>query len=338
MSGSEPGRSTTPGLGPHCVGQRVVVRRMLRGEHGPTGGPAFTDLLGVMERWSGGTTSVRAEDGTLTEIALADIVSGKSVPPRPSVRNRVTAEEAERRAARSWPAVETAYVGDWLLRASSGFSRRANSALLVGDPGRPVEEALGEVVHFYTGRALPVLVQSIAGSKTDAALRGRGWAPARPDEADVSFLLGGVASAARAVRRMAAEVGQVEVGAGLPDGWLATDDRAAAAPDAARAVLTGPESVGFAEVLVDGSVVARGRAALGDEPDPWVGITDLWVAPGWRRKGLGTAVSGALLGWAAERGATTVHLQVLSDDTAARGLYERLGLSEHHRYRYLTNP
>ena len=34
-------------LGPHVVGERVVVRRLLRGETGPTGGPAFTDLLGT---------------------------------------------------------------------------------------------------------------------------------------------------------------------------------------------------------------------------------------------------------------------------------------------------
>src|SRR3954470_18761179 len=87
-----PAMSTPPGLGPHCVGQRVVVRRVLPGETGPSGGPAMTDLLGVMESWTDGSTVVRAEDGTTTEIALRDIVSGKPVPPRASARMRVSAE------------------------------------------------------------------------------------------------------------------------------------------------------------------------------------------------------------------------------------------------------
>ena len=46
-----PPMSAPPGLGPHCVGQRVVVRRLLPGQTGPSGGPAMTDLLGVMESW-----------------------------------------------------------------------------------------------------------------------------------------------------------------------------------------------------------------------------------------------------------------------------------------------
>ena len=33
------------GLGPWCVGKRVVVRRRVPGSTGPSGGPAMTDLL-----------------------------------------------------------------------------------------------------------------------------------------------------------------------------------------------------------------------------------------------------------------------------------------------------
>ncbi|MDQ6687954.1 MAG: hypothetical protein M3Z50_10190 [Actinomycetota bacterium] len=71
-------------LGPHVVGERVVVRRLLRGETGPSGGPAMTDVLGVMESWADGRTTIRPADGPLVEINVADIVAGKPVPPRPS--------------------------------------------------------------------------------------------------------------------------------------------------------------------------------------------------------------------------------------------------------------
>src|SRR3954447_24462690 len=86
--------SKPPGLGPHCVGQRVVVRRVLPGLTGPSGGPAMTDLLGVMESWSPAVTEIRGGEGGVTEIGWADIVSGKPVPPRASPRMRVTAEHA----------------------------------------------------------------------------------------------------------------------------------------------------------------------------------------------------------------------------------------------------
>ncbi|MDX6326373.1 MAG: N-acetylglutamate synthase, partial [Nocardioidaceae bacterium] len=39
------------GLGPWCVGTRVVVRRRLSGRTGPSGGPALTDLLGILDHW-----------------------------------------------------------------------------------------------------------------------------------------------------------------------------------------------------------------------------------------------------------------------------------------------
>jgi hypothetical protein len=72
-----------PLLGPHCVGRRVVVRRLLRDETGPSGGPAMTDVIGVMESWDEGVTTVRTKDGGLVTIEVADIVSGKPVPPPP---------------------------------------------------------------------------------------------------------------------------------------------------------------------------------------------------------------------------------------------------------------
>src|SRR6476469_8152631 len=155
-----------PGLGPHCVGLRVVVRRVLPGQSGPSGGPAMTDLLGVMENWDGTSTLVRAEDGTATRIALADVVSGKPVPPRASPRMRVSAERACAMANASWPAVHTRPVGDWLLRASGGFSARANSVMAVGDPGVPFEEAVATAVEFYAGHRLVPWAQVVVGSGT----------------------------------------------------------------------------------------------------------------------------------------------------------------------------
>jgi ribosomal protein S18 acetylase RimI-like enzyme len=337
--------SSPPGLGPHVVGQRVVVRRVLPGETGPTGGPAFTDVLGVMEYWSGEDAAVRTESGELVRIRIGDIVSGKPVPPRPSVRLRVPAEVAERRALASWPARETEPLGEWVLRASDGYSGRANAALAVGDPGIPFEEALVRVRAFYESRSLPPWAQVVVDSDVHASFESAGWVLARPGEADTLFQLASVASALRVVRRSLPPVErEVTVSSHVDAAWLADDDRALSLGPTALAVLDGPPEVGFVSVRLPGAeqVVAKGRVARGSGTvpgdDDWAGITNVWVCPDHRRSGLGTVVMRALLEWAAERGATTAYLQVRGDNPPALAAYERLGFLTHHAYRYLTVP
>jgi N-acetylglutamate synthase len=330
-----------PGLGPRCVGTRVVVRRLLRGETGPSGGPAMTDLLGVMESWDENATKVRAEDGTLTEIAIADIVSGKPVPERPRGRMRVSAEQACRLSNASWPAIHTRPLGDWLLRASGGFSARANSVMAVGDPGVPFAEAVATTVGFYREHGLTPWAQVVVGSETGDRFLSSGWTLARQGEADSEFHIASVAEAARALRTMLpAASPPVTVGAELTPAWLANDARALAHHDAAVAVLEGPEQVGFVEIRAPGAgkeepLAAKGRIAC--EGD-WAGITDVWVAPDHRRRGLGTAVLDAMLSWAAERGAISAYLQVRADNTPALALYATMGFRAHHSYRYLAAP
>lgn len=315
------------------------MRRVVRGETGPTGGPAFTDVLGIMESWGDGLTAVRSESGEVTEIRLADIVSGKPVPPRPSVRHRVSAEDAERRALASWPASETEPLGDWVLRASGGFSARANSVLAVGDPGTSFGAAVETVRAFYGGRGLPAWAQVVVGSDVHHAFESAGWVPARPGEDDTQFQIASVSAALRVVRRTLPQVSPtVAMSTTAGAAWLADEEHALAHGDTARAVLERPDEVAFAEVRLDrpdGPVIAKGRAAYADD---WVGMSNVWVSPEHRRQGIAVVVLAALLEWAAERGAVTAYLQTRGDNPAALALYERLGFLTHHAYRYLAAP
>jgi len=73
-------------LTPADVGRRVVVRRALPGERGPSGGPAYTDVIGVLEAWEDQHLVVRRKDDTTVRIAVADVVAAKPVPPPPAPR------------------------------------------------------------------------------------------------------------------------------------------------------------------------------------------------------------------------------------------------------------
>lgn len=281
------------------IGQRIVVRRVLRGEVGPTGGPAFTDVLGVCTAWSAGTCVVQPDEGTAVAIATRDIVSGKPVPPRPPVRLRVGPQEAQVRALALWPDLLTEPLGGWLLRHSpTSTARRANSVLALGPSG--VAGDYERVVEFYAARTGRPIAAVLPGSDEDAMFRSHGWG-AESTDADTLFQIAGVAQARR----------------GLPAPAEAAYD----------------EEGDLVTVRLDDR--ARGVAAYADD---WVGFRGIEVSPDHRRQGLGLAVMAALLAWGAERGATTAYLQVLGDNAPALALYERLGFRTHHAYRYLAPP
>src|SRR5271169_2240865 len=66
--------------------------------------------------------------------------------------------ELERTAAGHWRGTEEEWLGEWLLRAAEGFTGRANSALPLGDPGVPLDEALAAVTQWYRARGLPPMI------------------------------------------------------------------------------------------------------------------------------------------------------------------------------------
>jgi N-acetylglutamate synthase len=180
-------------LGPHVVGQRVVVRRVLPGETGPSGGPAMTDVLGTCVRWSDGECVVQPETGPAVTIPLSLIVSGKPVPPRPSPRFRVGPRECQLRAMALWPDIVTEPLGDWLLRDSAtSTARRANSVMAFGPAGVP--DAYERVVAHYERPVANVLPDS----PEDALFRDRGWVT-EGHEADTVFMM---ASASRVLRAL----------------------------------------------------------------------------------------------------------------------------------------
>jgi N-acetylglutamate synthase len=69
-----------------------------------------------------------------------------------------TVIDLERTAAAHWRGTEEEWLGGWLLRSAEGFTGRANSALPLGDPGMPLDEALAAVTLWYRDRGLPPMV------------------------------------------------------------------------------------------------------------------------------------------------------------------------------------
>ena len=87
--------------------------------------------------------------------------------------------DLERVAAAHWRGTEEEWLGDWLLRAAGGFTGRANSALPLGDPGLPLDDALAAVTRWYRERGLAPMIAVPAPLHGDAR---RTTGPPDPDD------------------------------------------------------------------------------------------------------------------------------------------------------------
>ncbi len=269
--------------------------------------------------------------GESVRIAEDTLVAAKVVPAAPARRRGPAASYAElaRVCARAWQPLESERLGDWELRAAGGFTRRANSVLPLGDPGRPLDEALAYVRQWYAARGLPAYVQTATGAEGTqellcAELEARGWAR------EVSAQLRVAALAP--VADLDADVARVELSRSCDEGWLRRYGRAGDSASHVSEVLASGPSVWFASVPGSGDgPAAIGRCVVDGR---WAGFMAVEVDPEHRRRGLATAVMTALARQALLDGASAAWLQVEGGNDGARALYDRMGFAAHHTYHH----
>lgn len=241
---------------------------------------------------------------------------------------RIDDLELERIAALGWPGLEQERLGDWLLRASGGFTGRGNSVLPVGDPGRSLGEAIDAVVDWYGERGLPPTAQVPLPlcAHVDAALDRRGWRAFNRTHVltgPIALLLGPSGSAPSPGLRLEPYPSPA---------WLGGYHyRGSALPAGAADVLALGADPVFASIEEHGVVVAVGRGIV---DEGWLGVTAVTVNEDRRRRGLGSAIMVGLATWAAEHGARFAYLQVAVENAAALRMYDRLGMRRHHEYQY----
>ncbi|MEV7994456.1 GNAT family N-acetyltransferase [Streptomyces sp. NPDC086077] len=312
------------------VGKRVSVRRL--GDPGVTE-QKFTDTVGVLTSWDDGVLVITRRDGERVRIKESALVAGKVVPAAPARRRGPAAsyEELARIAARGWRPLESERLGEWELRAAAGFTRRANSALPLGDPGVSLDEALSAVRRWYGERGLPAYLQTATGAEGTqellcAELERRGWVR----EVSAEVWTGALAPVADR-----SEGAGVVLSREADAGWLARYQRKSVSEVALR-VLGSGSSVWFASIPGDGGAPAAiGRCVVDGR---WAGFAAVEVDPALRRRGLATEVMAALARRALDEGASAAWLQVETDNAGARSLYAGLGFGAHHTYHHFREP
>jgi GNAT superfamily N-acetyltransferase len=314
----------------------------------PSGG--FRDVLGDLLSADDGRLRVRTRRGEV-EVAAADVVAGKPVPPPPSraapPHRALSTLALETVMARHWVAPDTSHVGGWLLRAAGGFTNRANSALPLGDPGRPPADAVAAVVAWYDARGLPPCAAAPAPREGDpdaavldraaAAFAAAGFAPLAGAGADVLV----APTAALRSPTLAAPDGLEVALLEAPDrGWLDRYHyRGQALTVPGLALLRSAPRQVFAAVH-EGAGASRSTVAVArcSVASGWAGLTAVEVAPEHRRRGLARLLLAACAEWAWREGAGSTYVQVGETNDIALRLYLSAGFEPHHSYAYLRRP
>ena len=240
--------------------------------------------------------------------------------------------ELEARAFAAWPAARVEELGGWRLRATSGVTRRANSAWTSG-PVDDLARAIARAEAFYAERGLPAIFQlcPLSPAGLDEALAARGYAV----DAPVAILSAPLAELARELPAGS----EVRIDAAIADDWFELSGgraRFAAVQPVYRGILErigagGGARAGFALATLDGVAAAT---ALGVRDGAWLGVFSVATLPEFRRRGAATALLRALARWGRALGASGAYLQVERDNRTAFDLYLRDGFREVYGYHY----
>jgi N-acetylglutamate synthase len=291
------------------LGSRVVVRRRV--------GSLFTDLLGELSELSDSHLTVVTVKGPV-RVPLDEVHRAKRVPDIAGL---------ERAAAEAMPALHTERLGDWLLRASEGFTGRANSVLPLGDPGVPISRALGTIIDFYRRHDLPPQadVPLPLGRPVARVLQDRGWRP-------VAGVLVMAIDLPDLLAATPAEPSFEHFPAPTPEMLTMIAGRRGPLTPAAHHVLTQVPKIVFCGYHERGTLLAMARGTVTGTAQRWLGLFHIETAPQARRRGLARAAVGALARWGEGEGARRAYLQVQDDNHPAVSLYRSLGFAEHHTY------
>jgi ribosomal protein S18 acetylase RimI-like enzyme len=234
--------------------------------------------------------------------------------------------DIELAANATWPAREQVQLGDWILRASGKFTKRANSVLAIGSPGVDLNLAVGEVIEFYGTRGLTPTFHIALPTYVELGryLKENGW------HSDIS------------VDVMVADIDEVLGKSQIDSSRTDDDEEISDAPSEEWISLQNDHGVleimtrtpaRYGAIRVNGKIIGVARAS---NYAGWTALTRLYVHPDERGKGLGRDLIYSLLLDAQFLGARKVVLQVDSKNLGAIALYEKMGFRLHHTYEYFS--
>jgi Acetyltransferases len=249
----------------------------------------------------------------------------------------------------AWPALQTEAYDGWLLRFAEGYTKRSNSVSALYPSTLDLREKIAACEEAYAARGLPTVFKILDRAEDrelEAELEGRGYEKLdetvvrlvtlhRPDGAALAASDGSVEASPCG----APGIARIRVGSYFDPEWIEGYCELSRNQKNRPIIEKILAEVGASRIVVgayvDGSFSGCGYGAL---ERGYVGVFDIVVAEGARRRGIGELVVRAILGRAVELGARESYLQVVSGNVPAERLYDKLGYREEYRYWYRRRP
>lgn len=238
------------------------------------------------------------------------------------------------------PSERTLEDGPWVLRMAGGLAKRANSANPRA-PGAVLDaDRLTRIETFYrhVGFRPIVRVTPLASPEADALLEARGYRIA-----DSSFVM--TAQLAPTAPPTPYDGITVSIDTTIPDLWhdaFAQFDRLDTQGRATRRAMLGALDRPHAAITLRDAEQTILGLGLAVRDGTYAGLFDVRVASTARGRGLGRAVTNAMLDWARGAGTAdapvTAYLQVSVENVPALNLYRSLGFAEAYAYHYRVEP
>lgn len=238
----------------------------------------------------------------------------------------------ERAGLKAWPGIEVEWDGQWVRRASNGYTKRANSVQCF-DPAddTDVADRVAAARRWFERRGLPPVFRTnlLSAPALVAELDRQGWAHIEP-----SLLMAmPLASVEADAHGRAVQLDDPAFLAAQQRLWGYDDQKL----ERLRALVAQYEvpATGIVLDAPDGRPVATALLAIAD------GIAiagNVVTAAAERRKGHAAALMRTGLAWAKAAGARVAALNVVAGNAPALALYESLGYRRQYDYVYRVPP
>jgi GNAT superfamily N-acetyltransferase len=240
-------------------------------------------------------------------------------------------------AFHTWPAVENVPQGDWIMRASGGITKRANSVWTAAGSSLPGGNWLKAAEDFYHSRGLPVRyhISEASPDGLDAFLEECGFL----QEIPCSVL---VADTEQVIDQTMCDPRDLHIHSQTShdDKWLSnfllmegfTEEKR---PFYHSLFTRITQQKSFFTLTLNGDCAAVGTSIA---EEGWAGFTNIAVKSELRGQGIGRLLINALAQWSQRNGAVRIYLQVVNDNEPAHLLYGKAGFTPLFRFHYRVQP
>lgn len=245
----------------------------------------------------------------------------------------------------AWPSWQMQVYDGWILRFSHFYTHRTNSVDQIGPSAIPLPEKIAfcEEVYRDWGTPCAFKISPVGDPALDGMLEERGYGIEHATTVMVRRLDRGTDSGAGTDHESDCSSRKEDSGpdftfrvTGIVDPvWLNAlfDLKGEVNPVHRRIVPNMYAAIPKKQIPVlvqdGGRTVGTGLGILDRDA---VGVYAIHVAEDYRRRGVGSRIVRTILREAAERGAVSAYLQVVSDNAPAKALYRNLGFSDFYRY------